>query len=516
MQKSSYPFYRSLLWLADWVALIFVFVFVNSLFPSIDAFRQRPYIHLFYVWNLTWMASVYVTALYQSRHWLEFNPFLKISAKTYLLSAFMIFVFVFMYKYSYSRLFVFTAVCMFGFMILLNRIFFHFVILAASNGFAKKVALIGWNETASKLTGFLKGDTRLVKMMGYFDDGPAMEPAVPVDVKVHMAEGKQSDGARYYFNRGNSLTFSGSIQNFLSGFISDGYDKEYVQPHTAGPKASYLGRLEECLDFAIEHNVEEIYCTISPEVHPELYVLAQEAERNFIHFKFVPDYSHFALKSTLVDYIGDLPLLSLRRLPLEDISNRILKRSFDVVMSLAVTIFILSWLIPVLALLIKLDSKGPVFFTQQRSGRNNRPFWCIKFRTLRSNAESEAKQVTKNDDRVTKLGRILRKTNIDELPQFLNVLIGHMSVVGPRPHMLRHTREFDKLHDEYMIRHFVKPGVTGLAQVSGYRGEIRNPELLRKRVEHDIRYIENWSMMEDVRIIAATVFLSFRGDENAY
>jgi len=516
MQKSSYPFYRSLLWLSDWISLIFAFLFINSVFPSVDAFSQRQYIHFFYVWNLVWLASVYVTALYQSRQWLEFGPFLKHSVKTYMLSAFMIFIFVFAYKYSYSRLFVFSSVFLFGFMLMLNRIFFHFVVLAASNGFAKKVAVIGWNETSKKLISYLGIDRSLVKVMGYFEDDPIAEIPVRRDVNVNVGNGTDHEGARFVYNRGNTMTLSGSIQHFLSGFIVDGYDKEYESPSPDELRSSYLGRLDECLDFSIEHGVEEIYCTISPETHPDIYEMALEAERKFIHFKFVPDYSHFARKSTLVDYIVDLPLLSLRRLPLEDLSSRILKRAFDVVMSLAVTVFILSWLIPLLALAIKLDSRGPVFFTQLRSGRNNRPFWCIKFRTLHENTEPEEKQVTRNDNRVTRLGRFLRKTNMDELPQFLNVLIGNMSVVGPRPHMLKHTREFDALHGEYMIRHFVKPGVTGLAQVSGYRGEIRNPELLKKRVEHDIKYIENWSMMEDIRIIVATIFISFRGDENAY
>ena len=125
-------------------------------------------------------------------------------------------------------------------------------------------------------------------------------------------------------------------------------------------------------------------------------------------------------------------------------------------------------------------------------------------------------QVTQNDARVTRLGKFMRKTNIDELPQFLNVLIGNMSVVGPRPHMLKHTEEFQSMYNKYMIRHFVKPGVTGLAQVKGYRGEIKDKELLRKRIEHDIYYLENWSLMQDLKIIMATVFVSFRGDKNAY
>jgi putative colanic acid biosynthesis UDP-glucose lipid carrier transferase len=169
-----------------------------------------------------------------------------------------------------------------------------------------------------------------------------------------------------------------------------------------------------------------------------------------------------------------------------------------------------------MAILIKLTSRGPVFFAQLRSGRNNKSFYCYKFRTLRVNKEADSTQVTMNDTRITPLGRFLRKTNIDELPQFINVLMGDMSVVGPRPHMLRHTEDYSRLLNEYMVRHFVKPGVTGWAQVHGFRGEIRRKEQLRRRIEHDIWYLENWSLWLDLRIILLTIYVTVRGDKNAY
>ncbi|HEY8398890.1 MAG TPA: sugar transferase, partial [Flavihumibacter sp.] len=160
--------------------------------------------------------------------------------------------------------------------------------------------------------------------------------------------------------------------------------------------------------------------------------------------------------------------------------------------------------------------KGPVFFTQMRSGKNNQPFLCIKFRSLRVNDESDKKQVTRNDDRVTKIGRFMRKTNLDELPQFFNVFMGDMSVVGPRPHMLKHTEDFANIYKQYMIRHFVKPGVTGWAQVNGFRGEITDNLFLQKRIEHDIWYMENWTLLLDIKIILMTAFLSVKGDKNAF
>jgi len=184
--------------------------------------------------------------------------------------------------------------------------------------------------------------------------------------------------------------------------------------------------------------------------------------------------------------------------------------------SLLVIVLVLWWLIPVLALLIRMDSQGAVFIVKARSSHKNRPFRCYKFRTLRTNNEQEARQVTQLDDRVTRIGRFLRKSNLDELPQFFNVLKGDMSLVGPRPHMLNHTETFNGMHTDYMVRHLVKPGVTGLAQINGFRGEIRSPDLLRKRVEYDIRYLENWSVREDIRILFATIWVSLRGDTNAY
>jgi putative colanic acid biosynthesis UDP-glucose lipid carrier transferase len=186
------------------------------------------------------------------------------------------------------------------------------------------------------------------------------------------------------------------------------------------------------------------------------------------------------------------------------------------VFSGAVMLFILSWLIPLLALLVKLESRGPVFFVQHRTGRNNETFRCLKFRSMYVNNDANSKQATRNDRRFTKIGRILRKTNLDEMPQFFNVFMGDMSIVGPRPHMLKHTEEYSAIIQKYMIRHFLKPGITGWAQVNGYRGEITDELHLRKRIEHDIWYMENWSVYLDLRIIFLTVFNTIKGDKNAF
>ncbi|MFI5162384.1 MAG: exopolysaccharide biosynthesis polyprenyl glycosylphosphotransferase [Sphingobacteriales bacterium] len=195
--------------------------------------------------------------------------------------------------------------------------------------------------------------------------------------------------------------------------------------------------------------------------------------------------------------------------------NRMVKRAFDICLALFVIVFIMSWLVPVLAVLIKSESKGPVFFRQLRSGRNNKPFACYKFRSMKVNSASDERQARRGDDRITKIGAFIRRTSIDELPQFFNVLFGNMSTVGPRPHMLSHTKQYEQLIDTYMLRHFLKPGITGWAQVNGLRGEA-NTESMQKRVELDVWYLENWSFLLDLKIILLTIRNSIKGDENAF
>ena len=190
------------------------------------------------------------------------------------------------------------------------------------------------------------------------------------------------------------------------------------------------------------------------------------------------------------------------------------KRLFDVVFAALVAVFLLSWLVPVLALLIKLETRGPVFFQQQRTGKDGRSFRCLKFRSMVSNAD--AVQATRGDARITRVGAFLRRTSLDEMPQFLNVLRGDMSIVGPRPHMLQHTEHYAGLIDNFMDRHAVRPGITGLAQVSGWRGETKETEAMAQRVRADLRYIARWSLLLDVQIVWATLVQSLTGNANAF
>jgi putative colanic acid biosynthesis UDP-glucose lipid carrier transferase len=260
--------------------------------------------------------------------------------------------------------------------------------------------------------------------------------------------------------------------------------------------------------------IKEIYLSLSPDRIYEYDLLQREAEKECLRLKLIPDMSGSLVNHLKVSYMGEFAVLSHRNEPLEDVGNRVKKRLFDIVFSTLVIVFLLSWLYPIIGLLIKLQSPGPVLFKQLRSGKDNKDFVCYKFRSMKVNAGE--RQATKDDDRITKIGKFLRKTSLDELPQFFNVFLGEMSVIGPRPHILTHTNEYSQIINQYMVRHFLKSGITGWAQVSGYRGETKDPILMQRRVEHDIWYLENWSMSLDLKIVFMTVFQVIKGDKNAY
>lgn len=282
------------------------------------------------------------------------------------------------------------------------------------------------------------------------------------------------------------------------------------------PDIPVIGYIDDCISFVKRRGVEEIFCALPDESNGSINKLMRDADKHLVRFKLVPDVKDHFRKNVMVELYGHLPVLSPRVEPLESKANQSLKRIFDILFSLCVIISILSWLYPIIAILIKLESKGPVLFRQIRSGKNNKPFYCLKFRSMKINNEANSKQATKNDSRITKIGLFLRKTSLDELPQFINVLRGHMSVIGPRPHMLKHTKEYSAIIDKFMVRHFLTPGITGWAQVKGLRGETKTHNDMKARVEADIWYLENWSLMLDLKIVFMTVYNSIIGDKNAY
>lgn len=274
--------------------------------------------------------------------------------------------------------------------------------------------------------------------------------------------------------------------------------------------------LTECFQYVIDEGIDEIYCSISELSNSEIADIVDFADNNLKILKFIPDSKEIYAKKLRYEYYDYIPVLTLRNIPLEDSVNTFIKRGFDILFSSMVIVFVLSWLTPIIAILIKIESKGTVFFKQSRNGFNYKEFDCYKFRSMMPNKDAHLYQATRGDERVTRVGKFIRKTSIDELPQFFNVLFGDMSVVGPRPHMVSHTTMYAKKIDKFMVRHFVKPGITGLAQTSGFRGEVETDKDIIGRVKYDIFYIENWSLLLDIKIILQTFINAVKGDDKAY
>lgn len=278
----------------------------------------------------------------------------------------------------------------------------------------------------------------------------------------------------------------------------------------------FIGKIDEFENYTLSASIDEIYCCLPYIKYGEIKKIIDLCEEKMIKVKVLMDYRAFSFKGLELERYDFIPVLNVSSVPLDSRKNQILKRVFDIAFSCFAIIFLFSWMFPIIALLIKLDSKGPVFFLQKRSGRGNLDFKCLKFRTMRGNAESDTKQATKGDPRVTKIGIFLRKTSIDELPQIFNVLEGSMSIVGPRPHPINLNKKYGVIISRYMTRHYVKPGITGLAQISGYRGETREVSEMKNRVKLDRFYIQNWTFWFDIKIILLTVVTLLRGSEKAY
>jgi putative colanic acid biosynthesis UDP-glucose lipid carrier transferase len=279
----------------------------------------------------------------------------------------------------------------------------------------------------------------------------------------------------------------------------------------------HLGKLEDVFKYADENLVDEIYCSLTSLSKNQIKEINKFSIDKGIVLKLIPNSNELYSKNQKKEYYDDdLLVLNVNKLPFGYSENFYIKRIFDIIFSLFVCIFILSWLQPILWIVVKLESKGPLIFKQAREGINGKEFICFKFRSMKVNKQSDKIHATKNDLRVTKIGAFLRKTSMDELPQFINVLLGDMSVVGPRPHLESLSIEYQKEVDNYLKRHIVKPGITGLAQVRGYRGEIIKRADIKNRVRFDIFYIENWSFYLDLKIIIKTILNIFKGEEKAY
>ncbi|MDP4240820.1 MAG: undecaprenyl-phosphate glucose phosphotransferase [Bacteroidota bacterium] len=277
-----------------------------------------------------------------------------------------------------------------------------------------------------------------------------------------------------------------------------------------------IGHLDQLVPLVTQHQIDFIFVTLSAynDLNKSRELLAT-CNRIGIRLRFVPENQSWFKTRLNMESVGSLAIFNPQEIPLDDLNARFLKRVFDVFFSSLVIVLIISWLFPILSIVIKLSSKGPVFFKQKRTGINNKPFTCLKFRSMRISNDADSKQATLGDNRVTAIGRFLRKSNIDEFPQFFNVLLGQMSVVGPRPHMLKHTEQYSELIEYYRVRHYVKPGITGWAQVNGYRGETDELWKMEKRVEYDMNYLENWTFWLDLKIIFMTL-VSKNAHKNAF
>lgn len=277
-----------------------------------------------------------------------------------------------------------------------------------------------------------------------------------------------------------------------------------------------LQKLMEAIDQGKELDLgDEVYVCLPRRERYAIFALSDYCDMHIIHFYYVPSSAERLGLKLKREFFDDMELFTTHEVPLEDPVNKLGKRFFDIAVSTIILVLTLPFY-PLVALIIKLQSPGPFFFRQERTGLSGNDFICYKFRSMHTNKDADKIQATEHDPRKFAFGSFMRKYNIDELPQFWNVLKGDMSIVGPRPHMLLHTEMYSQQIGKYMVRHFVKPGITGWAQVTGFRGETKELWQMEERVRRDIWYIENWSIWLDIRIIWMTVKNIFSHDKLAY
>ncbi len=281
----------------------------------------------------------------------------------------------------------------------------------------------------------------------------------------------------------------------------------------------YLGDMSVLYDYLTENhtNIDMLFYASTSSDVDNARKLINFCDNHIIRFYQVPNLYSYFRRELKLELMGDIPVLYVREEPLLNPFNRFIKRSFDIVAACLFLFTIFPFIYIIVGTIIKITSPGPIFFKQKRNGLDGKEFFCYKFRSMKVNNDADKVQATKNDPRKYPFGNFMRRTNIDELPQFINVLNGTMSIVGPRPHMVKHTEEYGALIDKYMVRHLAKPGITGWAQVKGCRGETKELYQMEERIEKDIWYVENWSFLLDLRIIFMTAFnMFFTKEENAY
>ena len=423
-------------------------------------YQNNSYLALQAVLNICWLLIFFSTKLHEVNRESRLIDHLNRVLTGLVIDLSLFFALWFIAKpFYYSRHHLFTTYLVFSSLLVLWRsIWYYLIRYYRAKGFnLRNVVIVGYGELARELEQHFKLNPGIgYKFLGYFDNNPAEV------------------------------------------------------------ERRYLGSVEDLKTYTEKNPVDVIFCSLPRLYEPEIKKLIDFAENNLIKIKIVSQFSKLGNRNLTIQKYGGIPVINVSAIPLDSRANQVVKRIFDVIFSSLVILFIFSWLIPIIGFLIKMESRGPIFFKQQRNGRDNQPFWCWKFRTMVVNQEADSKQATKDDPRITRIGAILRKTSIDEIPQFINVFLGDMSVVGPRPHPIKLNEEFQPQIDRFIQRHAVKPGITGLAQAKGFRGETALFSDMSGRVRLDRFYVKNWSIILDFKIIILTVISIIRGSENAY
>lgn len=335
------------------------------------------------------------------------------------------------------------------------------------------------------------------------------------------AKGKNTQSILFVGNDpANLMLYHDMLENSSAGTYVKGYYAD--EPIENAPEQFvHLGNLQQ-LNAQMEEDkdktnlgIDLVFCCLSHDESAFINRVIHFCDNHVVHFYYVPRMSGNLHLRLIPELYGDVTLFTNRREPLTFIENKFLKRTFDIVVS-ALTCLVLLPFLPIVALIIKMQSPGPLFFVQNRTGLNGHTFKCYKFRSMHVNNQADTLQATKDDPRKFPFGEFMRKTNIDEFPQFFNVLKGDMSIVGPRPHMMLHTEMYGKLIDKYMVRHFCRPGITGWAQVTGFRGETKELWQMEERIRRDIWYLENWTFWLDLKIILKTAISILIPDKKAY
>lgn len=318
--------------------------------------------------------------------------------------------------------------------------------------------------------------------------------------------GNNSNLAKLYNEMAGDSTTGYRIIGYFNNFPSDCFPES----------VPYLGHPQNVIPFLQKYPVEQVYVCLPNTLSSEMIPIINYCENHMIRFYSVPIIPDYLKRRLHFEMYGNVPVFSVREEPLSKLENRLLKRTFDLLFSILFLCTLFPLIYIIVGIAIKLSSPGPIIFKQKRSGESGKEFWCYKFRSMHVNKDCDKLQATEDDPRKTQIGEFIRKNSIDELPQFINVLLGQMSVVGPRPHMLKHTEEYSRLIDKYMVRHLVKPGITGWAQVHGYRGATQELRLMKGRVQRDVWYLEHWTFLLDIYIIYKTIMNAIHGEKEAY